>query len=128
LVDLGINGIISKSASRDELVMAVRAALNGFALIPVSLLKQLRLSDMTIPVHHGPPSSQPENIISFTQKEIEILESLAKGESNKSIAEQLFMSTRAVEYDLTKIDKKLKVQTRSEAVAEALRRGIIHMT
>lgn len=128
LVDLGISGIISKSASRDELVMAVRAALNGFALIPVSLLKQLRLSDMTIPVHHGPPSSQPENIISFTQKEIEILESLAKGESNKSIAEQLFMSTRAVEYNLTKIYKKLKVQTRSEAVAEALRRGIIHMT
>lgn len=53
LVDLGISGIISKSASRNELVMAVRAALNGFALIPVSLLKQLRLSDMTIPVHHG---------------------------------------------------------------------------
>lgn len=38
------------------------------------------------------------------------------------------MSTRAVEYNLTKIYKKLKVQTRSEAVAEALRRGIIHMT
>lgn len=56
----------------------------------------------------------------FSQKEMDILESLAKGASNKEIADELFMSIRAVEYNLTKIYKKLCVNSRSEAVAKIL--------
>ena len=55
-------------------------------------------------------------------KKLEILESIAKGKSNKQIADELYMSSRAVEYNLTKLFKKFKVSSRSEALAEAVRK------
>lgn len=68
MVDLGISGIISKSASREELVMAVHAAINGFALLPVSLLRQLRLIEMTLPAENNDSFSKKENHISSPKK------------------------------------------------------------
>ena len=62
----------------------------------------------------------PEQQQEFSQKEMAILENLSKGASNKEIADELFMSIRAVEYNLTKIYKKLYVNSRSEAVAKIL--------
>lgn len=101
LINSGISGIISKSASQQELLMAIRAAVNGYTLLPISLLRQLRTDDIT--------TQQLENKTALlTQKELEILESVSKGSSNKQIADELYMSSRAVEYNLTKIFKKLK--------------------
>lgn len=98
LINSGISGIISKSASQQELLMAIRAAVNGYTLLPISLLRQLRTDDIT--------TQQLENKTALlTQKELEILESVSKGSSNKQIADELYMSSRAVEYNLTKIFK-----------------------
>ncbi len=47
LINSGISGIISKSASQQELLMAIRAAVNGYTLLPISLLRQLRTDDIT---------------------------------------------------------------------------------
>lgn len=118
LINSGISGIISKSASQQELLMAIRAAVNGYTLLPISLLRQLRTDDIM--------TQQLENKTALlTQKELEILESVSKGSSNKQIADELYMSSRAVEYNLTKIFKKLKVGSRSEALTEAMRQGIL---
>ncbi|WP_100332405.1 response regulator [Bacillus xiapuensis] len=125
LIDSGVSGIISKSASKQELLMAIQAVLHGYTLIPISLLSQLRLSDVTIQTTNS-NKKKPANI-SVTQKEVEILEGISKGRGNKEIAEELFMSVRAVEYNLTKIYKKFKVNSRSEALAEAVRMGIINV-
>ncbi|WP_338754924.1 response regulator transcription factor [Bacillus sp. FJAT-52991] len=125
LIDSGVSGIISKSASKQELLMAIHAVLNGYTLIPISLLSQLRLSDVT--VQTTSTSTKKQTNVSVTQKELEILEGISKGRGNKEIAEELFMSVRAVEYNLTKIYKKFKVNSRSEALAEAVRMGIINV-
>ena len=45
LINSGISGIISKSASQQELLMAIRA-VNGYTLLPISLLRQLRTDDI----------------------------------------------------------------------------------
>ncbi|MBS9802825.1 response regulator transcription factor [Bacillus toyonensis] len=120
LINSGISGIISKSASQQELLMAIRAAVNGYTLLPISLLRQLRTDEIT--------TQQLENKTALlTQKELEILESVSKGSSNKQIADELYMSSRAVEYNLTKIFKKLKVGSRSEALTEAMRQGILNV-
>ncbi|MGG3805391.1 response regulator [Metabacillus fastidiosus] len=127
LIDSGISGIVSKSATQQELLMSVRAVLNGYTLIPISLLRQLRLSEISIQTKSTNAFSRKEINISVTQKELEILEGISKGKSNKEISEELFLSIRAVEYNLTKIYKKLRVNSRSEAVAEAVRKGIINV-
>jgi two-component system competent response regulator ComA len=124
LIDSGISGIVSKSASQQELLMAIRAVLNGYTLIPISLLRQLRVEDMTV---DNLDTKRASSHVTITQKELEILESIAKGKSNKQIADELYMSSRAVEYNLTKLFKKFKVGSRSEALAEAVRKGIINV-
>ena len=87
--------------------MAIRAAVNGYTLLPISLLRQLRTDDIT--------TQQLENKTALlTQKELEILESVSKGSSNKQIADELYMSSRAVEYNLTKSSKiKSRITLRS---------------
>ncbi|WP_107947198.1 response regulator transcription factor [Lysinibacillus parviboronicapiens] len=114
LIELGIYGIISKSASYQVLVLNIQAVLNGYVLVPREMLIRSTPSNFS----QGLFSADHRQV--FSQKELDILGSLAKGSSNKEIADELFMSIRAVEYNLTKIYKKLCVTSRSEAVAKVL--------
>ena len=50
---------------------------------------------------------------------------MIKGYSNQEIADELFLSIRAIEYNLTKIYKKLGVNSRTEAVTEVIRLDIL---
>jgi DNA-binding CsgD family transcriptional regulator len=64
---------------------------------------------------------------SFTQRQIQVLRLVARGLSNKQIAERLFVSERTVKAYLSSIFEKLQVQKRAGAVAAALRLGLIDM-
>ncbi len=59
----------------------------------------------------------PEKI-RFTEKELQIIPLIVKGKSNELIASELGVSTRAVEYHLTDIYKKLRVCSRTEAAVK----------
>jgi DNA-binding CsgD family transcriptional regulator len=61
----------------------------------------------------------------LTAREIEVLERLAEGLSNKAIAAQLGISDQTVKFHVAAITGKLGVTNRTEAVRHALRRGLI---
>jgi len=115
LMNLNICGIVSKTVPYEDLIMTIRATLKGYVLLPLPLLKELKQTS---------PSSNNLSTL-LTQKEVSILQSLIKGFSNQEIADQLFLSIRAVEYNLTKIYKKLGVNSRTEAVSEVIRLDIL---
>ncbi|MFK5707163.1 MULTISPECIES: response regulator transcription factor [Lysinibacillus] len=115
LINLNICGIVSKTVPYEDLIMTIRATLKGYVLLPLPLLKKLKE-----PI----PSSNNLSTL-LTQKEISILRSLIKGYSNQEIADELFLSIRAIEYNLTKIYKKLGVNSRTEAVTEVIRLDIL---
>ncbi|KOS63230.1 response regulator transcription factor [Lysinibacillus agricola] len=115
LMNLNICGIVSKTVPYQDLIMTIRATLRGYVLLPLDLVKQYKLSSH---------SNEDLNAL-LTQKELLILQDLVKGYSNQEIADQLYMSTRAIEYNLTKIYKKLDVTSRTEAVSEVLRLKIL---
>jgi len=115
LMNLNICGIVSKTVPYEDLIMTIRATLKGYVLLPLPLLKELKE-----PI----PSSNNLSTL-LTQKEISILRSLIKGYSNQEIADELFLSIRAIEYNLTKIYKKLGVNSRTEAVTEVIRLDIL---
>ena len=63
----------------------------------------------------------------FTQRQLQVLRLLARGLSNKQIAERLFVSERTVKAYLSSIFEKLQVQNRSGAITAALRLGLIDL-
>jgi len=64
--------------------------------------------------------------LGITERELEVLQRLGTGESDKQIAEQMFISPRTVQSHVQSLLNKLEVSSRSAAVARAFRAGILH--
>lgn len=122
LIESGVSGFISKTISREQLHNAIRCAMRGDAVIPISLLKQLRRNEIKL----ERPELSIEDV-SINEKEQTILHEVATGVSNKELAAMLHVSQRNVEYQLSKIFEKLSVRSRSEAIKEAQRLGLISL-
>lgn len=122
LMESGASGFISKTVTREQLHNAIHCAMRDEATIPISLLKQLRRSEVKI--NRGSNAIEEASI---NEKEQEILQEVAEGKSNREIAAKLLMSQRTVEYNLTRIFEKLGVRSRSEAIGEAKRLGLVRM-
>ncbi|SEN04987.1 response regulator transcription factor [Paenibacillus sp. OV219] len=122
LVENGVSGFISKLSSREQMIQSLRCAVNGEAMLPIKLLKQLRRTGIQMMHARGEKSLDR---ISISSKEQSILNEVCSGKSNKELAEVFFMSQRTIEYHLTRIFEKLNVSSRGEAIAEAQRLGLI---
>ncbi|AIQ21196.1 response regulator transcription factor [Paenibacillus sp. FSL L8-0436] len=123
LIDSGVSGFVSKTVTREQLLNAIRCVLRDEAIIPVSLLRQLRRRDIRL------NESKEEKMleeVSINEREQEILQEVSNGNSNKDIASKMLMSQRTVEYNLTRIFEKLGVRSRAEAVVEARRLKLIN--
>lgn len=122
LIEAGVKGFISKTATRQQLITAIRCALRDEVVLPSHLVKQLRRME-TLPSTDGGQLNMGN--VSLTTKEQQILEGVSKGLTNKVIAVNLSMSQRTVEYHLTKIFSKLKVSSRTEALLRAKEYGLL---
>ncbi|NMB18861.1 MAG: response regulator transcription factor [Erysipelothrix sp.] len=118
MVNLGVSGFISKTFTKNQLIRAVWCAVDGQAVIPIELLTQLRR------ITHQVESRSGE-IISLSDKEVEILIQASKGLTNEEIGKQVYISKRNVERHLTIIFKKLQVNSRGEAITRGKELGII---
>ena len=108
---------------------AQRAALEIFERLGASpaserLRQSLRATGVR-GVPRGPRSSTKENPAGLTNRQVEVLELMAKGLSNNEIGEKLFISTRTVDHHVSTIFAKLDAHTRAEAVSVALQIGFI---
>lgn len=122
LVESGVSGFVSKTVTREQLLNAIRCALRGESVIPTSLLRQLRRNEIRVSANKA---DKVLGEVSINEREQEILQEVASGSSNKDIAAKLHMSQRTVEYNLTRIFEKLSVRSRSEAIVESRRLGLI---
>jgi len=114
----GAQGYVLKSVSDKMLVNAIRVAHRGERVLSPQVTDQVvqwALSDQS------PPPAEP---LDFDDEAKEILRLLVKGASNAEIADALYMSNTSVKRKLRKIFTKMNVQTRTEAAAEAVRRGL----
>jgi DNA-binding NarL/FixJ family response regulator len=116
----GATGYLVKSASREELVTAVRRVAQGDAVYTAGLAGLVlgefqRLSD-------GPPSDQPET--GLTVRETEVLKMVAKGLSYRQIAERLVLSHRTVQNHVQNTLRKLQMNNRVELTRYAIEHGL----
>lgn len=120
MIETGIAGLVHKTSNKEQLVTAVRCALRGEVVLPLSLVKQMRR--MT---GHVRNVAQVTESSSITGREYEILKFIANGKSNKEIAERVIMSQRSLEYCLTNLFQKLNVKSRIEAAIKAKHLGLL---
>jgi DNA-binding NarL/FixJ family response regulator len=125
--------ILTSSEGDVEIHRALRAGARGYMLKrlpPKDLLEVIRQ------VHAGKtsiPSEVSAHLVEhmadeqLTSREVEVLRHVAGGNRNRDIAERLFISEETVKVHLKRIMVKLGAGDRSEAIAIALRRGIMHL-
>jgi DNA-binding NarL/FixJ family response regulator len=118
-VALDAKGFVSKSASLDELLEALRAVHEGRSYLS---------SDVATRVGELAAGRSASGDLGLTVREREILELLTAGRRPGDIAGELFLSLKTVKNHLTSIYHKLDVQTGAQAVAEAYRRGLVRRT
>lgn len=121
IVESGISGLVSKTASIKQLIRAIECAVNGEVLIPINLFRSLRKShDMRVLENQD----GAKNVI-LSEREQLILNYISKGLTNREIAEKLIVSQRLVEYDLTNLYQKLKAKSRTEALMKATKYNLL---
>ena len=120
LLQAGADGYVLKTASADELVRAVHTVHQGQpALSPEIAAKVIRQ------VQSGRPGSASAQVEPLTERELDVIRLAAQGKTNRQIGIELGISHRTVQGHLASIYGKLDVNSRTEAVTEALRRGWI---
>lgn len=111
-LEAGARGYLLKSMPPSELVQAIRHVHAGKKRVPPELAAQLaeHMSDE-----------------SLTAREVEVLQRVAGGNRNRDIAELLYISEETVKVHVKHIMDKLGAKDRTQAIAIAVRRGIIQL-
>lgn len=112
-LDAGAQGYLLKAMSHDDVTAAIRKVYAGARAIPHSVSKTLA---------ERPPQSQ------LSPREIEVLELIANGCSNKEIGRALGITEATVKWHVNLILNRLDVADRTAAIVAALQRGIIHLS
>jgi DNA-binding NarL/FixJ family response regulator len=120
LLQAGASGYLLKTAPIGDLLTAIHHVYAGDPALSPSIAKKVvaKLSG-----GNQPGSDEMSDVDQLTVREIEILQYLARGSSNRAIAEALFISDRTVQAHLTNIFAKMQVSSRLEAVLKAIRLG-----
>jgi two-component system NarL family response regulator len=111
-VQSGAKSYLLKDTPEDELAATIRAVHAGERPLPPKLAKRL---------------AERQQRADLSGREMEVLQLLIKGRSNKEIAGALFLSEDTIKAHLKTLFAKLKVQDRTEAAISAIRHGIVHL-
>lgn len=125
LLEAGANGYLLKTAEVEELVKAIHAVNAGQpALDPLITRKVVSqfMSGKSLP---DVMSQVGDEMDGLTGRELEVLQMVGQGLTNKEVAQRLFISDRTVQAHLSNIFSKLQVTSRTEAVMYGIRKGWI---
>jgi len=115
----GVAGYLPKKTDLREMVSAVRSLHAGEVV-----LEKESVSKMLEEIKRGEEAGK---ILLLKDREVDVLKIVARGGSNKDIAQELGISVRTVQTHLANIFAKLGVDTRTEAVLYAIREGWISL-
>ncbi len=119
-IEAGARGYLLKDSPPAQVLEAIRAVHRGDSLIQPSVAT--RVLDRVSQQAH---SAAPEQVLS--KRETEVLQLISTGAANKEVAAQLLIGESTVKTHVIHILNKLGVKGRTQAVAEAARRGIIRL-
>lgn len=117
---LGVQGVLPRSATAEEIVPTVVAAAAGLVVLHADVF------DSLVSILPSNPRTLPTSPVqALTPREIEVLGMLAEGLGNKGIARRLSISEHTVKFHVSSIFTKLNASSRTEAVTLGARQGLI---
>jgi DNA-binding NarL/FixJ family response regulator len=120
---LGARGYLLKGAPREEVFQAIRIVAGGGSLLEPEVARKIIEQ-----VSGGNGSGDEEPAVEpLTPRELEILEALAQGKANKTIALELGVTERTVKFHVSSILAKLGAGNRTEAVRRAVRLKMVRL-
>lgn len=115
-LDAGASGYLLKESDPEELILAIKKAVNGEIYIHSKITAEL----MTVLQTN---KSKQNSLESLTQREKEVLKEITNGKSNKEIASALYITEKTVKTHVSNILSKLELQDRTQAALFAIRNG-----
>ena len=116
----GARGYLLKDTGRSTLFDTIRAASRGETLLKPEIMARV-LAQKNTPQ----TKSKSDSTFNLTEREYEVLESVARGERSKEVASHLSISERTVKAHLASIYNKLGVDSRAAAIAVAAQNGLL---
>lgn len=118
----GATGYLLKERDDMEVAFAIRSVLRGGAPIDPFIARQILMGTEILT---QPTTKNTQSTIAFSQREKEILELVAKGMSNKEVANVIHLSRYTVEGHIKNVYRKLSVSTRTQAINVARDLGLL---
>ncbi len=119
LLQAGAKGLVGKEASSQEVIQAIRKVAAGGCYLPSGLAEAVTRCY----TRRGTTEPSPLNVLSA--RELQVLTRLARGSTSRIIAQELYMSAKAIEYYRARLRAKLQLQTTTDLVRFALRHRVI---
>lgn len=117
-VTLNVAGFVSKSATTDEFLQALKTVADGESYLSPNALRR---------VMHLASGQSGDGMTDLSEREYDVLRYLAEGDRPQEIADKLFLSVKTVKNHLSNIYMKLGVETAAQAVATAYRQGLVRV-
>jgi len=118
-VQLGARGVVLKESATRKMIEGIHRVMEGKFLIGAEIADDLAQAVRQV-------GAQKEKPYGLTPREIEIVEAIASGDSNRDIATRLDISPQTVKHHLTSIFDKTGTSTRLELALFALRQGLVN--
>ena len=120
-VKAGAAGYLLKEISIEEVANAIRAVVTGQSLISPSMASKLLTEFNNL----AKQAEQKVMVPRLTDRELQVLKLVARGDSNREVAEELFISENTVKNHVRNILEKLHLHSRMEAVVYAVREKLL---
>jgi DNA-binding NarL/FixJ family response regulator len=123
-IDAGATAYLTKKATADQIVEAVRRASVGEVLIPVALFAKAIARQRKVVTER---LAHEKLVAEFTPRELDVLRLLAEGVDTTTVAERLGIATHTVEWHVRHLIEKLGAHSKLQAVIAAARMGLIEL-
>jgi two-component system response regulator NreC len=117
---MGTSGYVVKSAADTELISAIRAVCGGRVFIDA---RSSTAAEGLVPIL--PQSSDPGSLSSLSEREREVLQFVAEGHTNQSVADRLGVSVKTIESYRSRLMTKLGLKSRADLTRFAIENGLL---
>lgn len=122
-IRLGAQGYLTKDTDPASIVEAAIAAMNGENQLNHAVLSNPGLARRLLAEFRKPPTFEPLAVGQLSPREVEVLDCLVLGKSNREIGEMLFITEQTVKNHITSVLRKLELNDRVDALRYAVMKG-----